>query len=193
LTVTEVGDGVAHAVPGAVIDHGDGTYTLPFTAGTVAGSDTIAIKVDDGTISPTLYPYLELDVDPLVDLHLGVDSLSASAGGSAPFVVNLGAAAAGHPYILLGGVSGTQPGTDLGSAILPLNADWFLNSTVLYAGSAVLPGSIGALDAGGRAQAAFDVPPGLLWGLLGLTVDWAALDYLWPYTPTSPVGLIVGP
>ncbi|MEM7309911.1 MAG: DUF1028 domain-containing protein [Planctomycetota bacterium] len=194
LVTVETEDGsTPYATPGAVVDNGDGTYTIPFAAGTTAGDDTFVIRVDDGAEVATLFPYLELSVDPLTDLHAGVDSLPAAAGGEAPFVLNLGAAAAGHPYILLGSISGTVPGIDLGGPILPLNQDWFLTSTLVKAGTAALPGSVGLLDAGGRAEASFIAPPGELAPFIGTTIHWAAVDYAGPLAPTSAVAVEVAP
>jgi len=39
---------------GTVKDHGDGTYSLIFTHGTLTGSDTVAISVNGTQLTPTL-------------------------------------------------------------------------------------------------------------------------------------------
>lgn len=192
--VTESGSPSSKATPGAVIDHGDGSYSLPFTAGTTSGKERFVIVVDDGVVQATLYPNLEVEVDPLADLHVGWDEVSAAAGAAAPFVLNLGPAAAGHAFILLGGVSGTSPGVPLGGgAVLPLNEDWFLHATLTHAGSALLPGSIGVLDPGGRAEASFVAAGGLLTPLVGLRIDWAGVDFAGSLAPTGAVGFDVLP
>jgi uncharacterized Ntn-hydrolase superfamily protein len=176
-----------------VDDHGDGTYTLTLTAGNTAGSDELAIRASDNFEAATLYPFLHVDVDPLADLHVGVESLSASSGGTAPFVLNLGPAAAGHPYILLASLSGTRPGLDLGGSILPLNPDAVLQFTLAHPGGALLPGSLGTLDASGRGEADFAPPAGLLSPIVGLHLDWAAVDFAWPFDATGSVGLEIAP
>ncbi len=194
VPVAPVDGGTPFATPGPVTDHGDGSYTFPLTAGLAAGDDAFVIQVDDGTVAVTLYPYLRLAVDPLAPLHVGVSQVSAGAGADVPFVLNLGAGAAGDPYLLLGSVSGTSPGIDLGGGlILPLNEDGFLHGTLALAGTAVLPGSIGTLDASGRAEASFLVPADPLLPLVGLRVDWAAVDYVGPLSVTNTVGFQVGP
>jgi hypothetical protein len=194
-TVTAVTEQGNHpfALPGPAVDHGDGTYTLTFTAGSKAGTDQFLIRADDGFEVATLYPLLELAVDPVTDLHVGVESLSASQGGEAPFVLNLGSGAAGHPYILLASASGTQPGVVLGGSTLPLNPDWVLQTTLVHAGSGFLPGSLGVLDATGRAQAALSAPPGVLAPLIGMHLDWAAVDFAGPYAATGTAGLEILP
>ena len=194
ITVTPVGGATPHATPGTPLDLGNGTYSIPFTAGTTSGTDEFAIQVDDGSAVVTLFPYLQVKTDPLSDLHVGVQSLAASAGGEAPFVLNLGTGAVGHPYLVLGSLSGTTPGIPLGAGVvLPLNEDWFLHTTVAQAGSAVLPGSIGLLDAAGRAEVALVAGPGLLNPLVGLTIDWAAVDYAGPFAVTGTVDLDIVP
>jgi len=193
LTVETESGAPPFAVPGAAVDHGDGTYTLTFTAGTSPGADAFRIRANDGVEAATLYPFLELAVDPLTDLHAGVDGLSASGGGAAPFVLNLGPAAAGHPYILLASAAGTQPGVDLGGAILPLNPDWVLTHTLAHAGDSTFPGTLGVLDASGRAEAALAAPPGALAPVVGMHLDWAAVDFAWPYSTTGAVGLDILP
>lgn len=40
-----------------VLDHGDGSYTVTLAAGVGAGTDVLALRVDDGTQAATLYPY----------------------------------------------------------------------------------------------------------------------------------------
>jgi hypothetical protein len=194
ITVTPAPGTTAGASPGTPAYVGGGKYEIPFTAGTAAGIDQFALQVDDGSVVVTLYPYLTVKTDPLADLHVGVKSVSAGVDSDTPFVVNLGAGTGGHPFVLLGSVSGTAPGIPLGGgAVLPLNEDWFLHTTLVKAGSAALPGSIGVLDASGRAQASLVLPAGSLGPLVGLSIDWAAVDYVGPLAPTGSVGFDVVP
>ncbi|MCZ6597392.1 MAG: DUF1028 domain-containing protein [Planctomycetota bacterium] len=194
VSVALEGGGTPFAAPGPVTDNGDGSYTFLLTAGTLAGTDTFVITADDGVVEVTLYPLLEIAVDPVTPLHVGVETVSASSGGAAPFVLNLGAGAAGDLYVVVGGLSGTSPGFDFGGGvILPINPDWFTTATLELAGGPFLPGTIGFLDAGGRAEAAFAPTPGLLAGLVGLHVDWAAVDYTGPLVVTNPVGFDIAP
>jgi hypothetical protein len=69
--------------------------------------------------------------------------------------LNAGPANAGRQYILLGSLSGTSPGTTFMGVHVPLNPDSYFNFTVNNPNSSILPGSMGTLDATGRATAAF--------------------------------------
>ena len=69
--------------------------------------------------------------DPL-PLTCDVTEISESTGGTANFSLNGGAANGGRNYILLGGITGTVPGTPLpgGLVTLPLNMDLFTNIVI---------------------------------------------------------------
>jgi subtilisin family serine protease len=78
------------------------------------------------------------------------------------FSLQGGAANAGRSYLLLGGVSGSAPGTTLpGGKVLPLNWDLFTNLTVLLSNTPVFQDFNGVLDAQGTGVAAADIvrPP----------------------------------
>ncbi|MCR9245978.1 MAG: PQQ-dependent sugar dehydrogenase [bacterium] len=113
------------------------------------------------------------ECDPL---FASVDEISLSTGGTVDFDLDAGAGNAGQLYRLLGSMTGTAPGTQFGSLTLPLNSfndPWFqLTSTVFS--PTILQGTIGQLDAAGRAQAAIVVPP-LPLSLLGITFHHAYL------------------
>jgi hypothetical protein len=48
-----------------VLDHHDGSYTVTLQAGTGAGTDLLALRVDDGEVAATLFPYPTLThLDP---------------------------------------------------------------------------------------------------------------------------------
>lgn len=67
------------------------------------------------------------------------------------------------PYVVLGSVSGTQPGLPLpGGSILPIAPDVFTRATLATSGSASFTGFSGLLDARGRATAACPLPAGIL-------------------------------
>ena len=162
--------------PSAVVDHGDGTYSFSLTAGTRPGTDRFAITAADGFLTATLYPYLEVRSDPPAALHAGFDRVSASRGTSVPFV--LSRARSPHArYLVLASASGNAPGIALrGGAVLPLVPDALFFLSLERAGNpAFLPGTVGALDALGRAEPAFVAPPGVLLPLAGRRIDWAGL------------------
>ena len=161
---------------GPVVDLGDGSYRFSITASRNTGTDRFAISAADDLVEATLYPYLEVRSDPPAALHIGESTLSASTGGRVSFAL-APAAPPGAPYLLLASASGTRPGLPLpGPALLPLNRDpWFLFSLRAAGDPRVLPGSVGALDADGRAEAELVAPPGALTALIGSHLSWAAV------------------
>ena len=56
------------------------------------------------------------------------------------------------------------------------------------ANSAAFPGTVGRLDAQGRAEAAFVAPPGVLSAHAGERYDWAAVIFEEPGFATEPQG-----
>ena len=98
-------------------------------------------------------------------------------GGSIDFALNGGASSAGRGYALLGGVSGTLPGTPFpeGQVVLPLNVDRFTKGVVLpLIDSPVFTGFVGTLDPLGAASAQLNVPA-LPPGLAGTQMHYAFL------------------
>lgn len=93
---------------------------------------------------------------------------SVAAIGQIDFSMRAGAMHAGDNYQLLGSMTGTQPGTTLGTVQLPLNSfndPWFVLTTQVF-NTVILQDTIGVLDANGEAHATLVVPP--LGSLLGL-------------------------
>ena len=178
---------------GAVVDNGDGTYDLPVTAGTVPGDEVLTITADDGISAVQLYPELQVRIDPPLKLHAGEDEVAAGDAVDVDFTIDLGAAAAGQPYLLLGSFSGTQPGVPLSGGTLPLAPDALLDFTLLNPGPPTLPGSFGLLDGSGRASAALAAPAGALLPFVGLQSHWAALSLVAPESISNAVALDVVP
>ena len=79
-------------------------------------------------------------------------------GGRQDYALDAGAANAGRLYLLAGSY-GSEPGFQFGAAHVPLNPDSWLSLSLALANTAVYPGSLGFLDAQGRANAAFVLPP----------------------------------
>ncbi len=174
LTIVPNGPVVPIVAVGAATDLGQGRYSFPVTAGLVPGVQKLAITVVHPTKSVRVWPDVEIQVDPLVELHSQRTTISASAGGTVPLVVNLGAASTGSPYLLLGTSSGTGPGLVIAGVSYPLNFDPFMRWSLNAAGLPPFVATIGALDASGRAQATFVAAPGQLTPFVGRRIDWAA-------------------
>ncbi|MHC4946269.1 MAG: hypothetical protein ACYTG7_24920, partial [Planctomycetota bacterium] len=94
----------------------------------------------DSALAPTL----------LADTH----EISETAGGQVNFSLKAGEDQANRTYLLLGTVSGTDPGTPLpgGLATLPLNWDPFTDVVLLLLNSPVFLNFLGSLDANGQAS-----------------------------------------
>ncbi|MEM7202097.1 MAG: aryl-sulfate sulfotransferase [Planctomycetota bacterium] len=125
-------------------------------------------------------------------------TLSVAAGGAVGLDLVAGSASAGDPYLVLGSVSGTMPGTALGGVHVPLNFDAWTVQTASFPGTPLLQGTLGTLDANGRATASLlNVPPGLLPGaLIGLALDHAFVVVDAGGAPTlasNAVGFVLAP
>jgi len=176
VQVTSAENARLHLALGPVADLGDGRYRFTIGATRLVGTDRLAIRAEDRLVKATLFPYLEVRSEPPAALHVGIDRLSASSGGTAPFVLSQPEFANGA-YVLLASASGTSPGTPFGRAgELPLVLDPVLVTSLRLAGApAFFPGTRGALDSSGRAEAAFVAPPGALTSLIGRRLSWAAV------------------
>ena len=186
--------GTSIATPGPIADHGDGTYSFDLTAGDEEGLDRFIVTAVQGGVKATLFPFLEVRSDARRPLHAGFDSISSAAGAEVPFVVDVPERPEAY-YMILGSMSGTEPGIGFGPFSLPLNPDRLTLTTLVHGGrSDLLPGTIGRLDELGRARAALTAEPELLFSLIGLRLDWAAvvLGQGWPLG-TNAVGFDVLP
>lgn len=176
VQVASAGGARPHTLVGPVADLGDGRYRFSLTASDRVGTDRFVITAEDDLLTATLYPFLEVRSEPPAALHAGVERLSASAGGAAPFVLHQPEFADGA-YLILASASGTSPGTWMGRAgWLPLVRDPVFDLSARLAGApAFFPGTRGVLDSSGRAEAAFVAPPGALTALIGRRLSWAAV------------------
>jgi hypothetical protein len=82
---------------------------------------------------------------------------------------------AGQEYFVLGSISGTQPGFDVGGVHVPLVLDAYTLYTFSHPADGFLRAAHGRLDANAEALAAFQVPAGLSPGLVGLQVHHCAV------------------
>ena len=121
------------------------------------------------------------------------EQISAATGGQLQFDLVAGSPQSGNLYFLGGSITGTSPGFQLGGVTVPLVYDAY---TVASAGSVLLPGSIGVLDANGRGTAMFDLPPLIGAGFTGTTFHHAYIVLDASLTPTmasNARGILMNP
>lgn len=157
-----------HAVPGPIVDHGDGSYSLALRAGTEPGLDRFVVRARDELVSATLYPYLAVRSDPPAPLHAGRDRVSAAAPAGVPFVVAVPERPAAKFWLVARFAGGPKDGSPFDPAafrgLIPGRAPFF-------------PGPPGVLDGNGRAEPSYMAPAGALGGLIGLRIEWKALVF----------------
>ncbi|MCU0866329.1 MAG: hypothetical protein MUC36_21300 [Planctomycetes bacterium] len=78
---------------------------------------------------------------------------------------------ANRPYAVFASLSGTAPGTPIGSVTMPLVQDGFMG--IVIGSLAVLPGFLAQANAAGNAEAVFDTQIPVPAGLLGLQLHFA--------------------
>ena len=109
------------------------------------------------------------------------------------FFLDAGDAQAGRTYLLLGGITGTVPGTPLpgGMATLPINWDLFTQIVLSLVNTPVFTNFSGNLDASGAASAQMNIPP--VQGSAGMTMYYAyALYNPWDFV-SNPVAIEIVP
>jgi uncharacterized Ntn-hydrolase superfamily protein len=166
VVVAPLGGARLHARLGPVLDLGDGRYRFDLTATDAVGTDRLVITArDDGRVV-TLYPYLEVRSEPPAALHAGIDRISASGGGTVPFVIDR-PDFAGAAWWLLVSAGDPAPGNPPGAGPLaPARRRW--------AGPFSRRVPAGTLDSGGRAEPELEVPSGALVELIGRRLSWTA-------------------
>ena len=176
MTVTAVAEpGSAGGVTlGAVVDQGNGAYTVPYTATTTGGVDRVRLTIDDGQGPVTLWPPVELATAPTSFLT-ATPSVSASLGDDVALSFAGGPGLAGRGYVALFSASGTQPGFSVGAVNVPLVLDPLVPISFAACGTGPLPGTCGQLDAAGAAAGAVVLNPNDLGPLVGGALHVAAI------------------
>lgn len=101
-------------------------------------------------------------------------------GGSVTFQLDAGSENGFRNYFLLGGITGTEPGTSLpGGTTLLLNWDPYTDILLSFANTPMFSDFMGKLDASGQATAQLNVPP---------VPGYAGLVMFYAYTLFSPFG-----
>jgi hypothetical protein len=140
------------------------------------------------------------------DLHVGTQAdpdpaalsaseiyIEASKGGAITLSLDGDASLAGRSYLVAASASGTQPGTPIGSVVLPLNWDFLTNFALINVNTPTFTNFLGVLDGSGDASAAFNAPVITDPAVIGITFDFAwitlsPIDYA-----SNPVGILFVP
>jgi hypothetical protein len=140
---------------------GGGTLFAPgLSASASSGEKAALIEIASGSF--------------LTGLSAGTGSVSLSAGGTQVLTIDVGPAYAGAWYLALGSASGWMPGLVVDGQLLPLNFDGYFNYLLGHPNTVPLLGSLGLLDAQGRATVTFQMPAGSSPSLAGLVLHHAA-------------------
>lgn len=89
------------------------------------------------------------------------ETIDVAAGGASGLHLDLGAARAGRPYLVVCGLSGSSPGSNVFGLQVPVNFDLMTQVALGLVNTPMFPGFYGSLDAQGMADATLRLPPGL--------------------------------
>jgi hypothetical protein len=196
VTIETRHSGTDPALPGAVTDHGDGSYSFDLVATTTPGDGEWGVRVDDGIKPVLLWPPITLNTVAPPELHCSRNTISASQGGTATLRVQRPVADAARTYQILGSIAGTQPGTMVGGVLVPLNQDRLFGVT-LQGGllPPVFEGFGGSLDGLGLGLGRFSMDPSWAWIFVGQSFDFCTMlaDQGQGAEVLGPVGFVVEP
>jgi hypothetical protein len=141
--------------------------TMPLPAGLPQQPEGLALRGCELVLAIDAAPSRLLRYDGCDDLaacdtfDAPTQAVSATFGGAQVLTLDVGPAAAGFAYGVLGSRSLGSPGIagDPG-VLLPLAVDDYFLLTLTSAAPPVLSGFVGLLDAQGRGQAVVAIPPG---------------------------------
>jgi hypothetical protein len=115
----------------------------------------------------------DLKLDCSASLWADKYEISITPGGVINFTLSAGLDNANRNYLIVGGVSGTSPGTTLpgGLTTLPVNWDWFSDLEMTLLNTYIFSDFTGVLDEQGRSSAQLNVPS--ISGAAGITMHYA--------------------
>jgi hypothetical protein len=154
-----------------VRDLGDGRYRLVLAAGRGVGTDRLRVRVDDGSVRATLYPWVELLHRPA--LLADASTLAPFSGQGLGLDLQGPSGAAGRPFAVYFSATGSVPGHTLGGVWVPLTFDRMVQASPQFAALGLVSGSPGLLDAHARASVEVGPGGGTLAPMLGWTL-WGA-------------------
>ena len=159
------------------------------------GMDTCWTRTDEVPDSGLVDMGFHYGLFTLPKLWVDFPFISEFKGGVIRFILNAETDNANRNYLLLGGLTGTDPGIPLpgGKATLPLNWDLFTNLAISLINTPAFSNFMGKLDGTGSATATFDTLGPLPSGSAGLTLYFAyALNSPWDFA-SNPINIEVLP
>jgi outer membrane protein assembly factor BamB len=160
-------DGKLYALAPDLTELWQETFYYNYYSGPALGEHGHLAMAGNGT---TLKVYFK--ENPLI---ADLAEIEASTAATVNFTLDAGTASAGRTYLLLGTLSGTQPGTPLpgGLETLPVNWDVFTDVVFLLLNSAVFDDFLGVLDGSGQGAAQLNSPGGLPPIAIGVAMHYA--------------------
>lgn len=131
----------------------------PFVDGQSNAGSRSRCFADDGTFAfRTGFGVLTVRIGSLTGLPRRI---SAAAGGTQSLYLNAKPVHAGEIYIVAGTLSGTSPGTAVGTFLVPINLDFYTNIILSNENLPPFGNTLGILDSAGRSVATISVAPGI--------------------------------
>jgi hypothetical protein len=103
--------------------------------------------------------------------------IDLSTGGAQDLFLRAGPPFAGDIYVMLGSLSGTSPGVDIGVGTLPLVVDSYTTTLLSSGGGELFTPWLGLLDADGHATTQFALPSASSPSFAGLTLHHAFVSF----------------
>jgi len=137
--------------------------------------------------------WIDTGLDVPLPLGIDIDEVSFSTGDTVSFRLDAGASCGGSEYFLVGGISGTSPGTQLpGGGVIPLNRDAVTDYIIDNHADPMFLDFRGYLDGHGEASAELYLPPSP--PLPAGTIVYFAFTTLSPFDfQSNPVSLLITP
>jgi len=169
---------------------GDQGVTTEMWFDPATGIGVVALTNSDAyftNIVDALFDYAE-EQPPLTSLVADTATVSIGAGSQVGFTLTGGSVNGGRPYVVLGGASGTSPGTPLpgGGVTLPVNWDAATELIIANINTPMFFNFYGTLSAQGVGRATFNTLGPLPPVVVGLSLHFAgAFLAPWDYV-TNP-------
>lgn len=126
----------------------------------------------DGLVGST---HRNFRVSGFASLSVPTSTFSASAGGSLAIDLDVGPGGAGMVYAVIGGISGSVPGTPLAPGMnVAVNFDGVSSALLSVMNTPLFVNATAPLDANGVGRATLNMPPGILTPLVLRTFSWGA-------------------